>query len=80
MRDNQHTQNIQINKVIGKNEKCVFYFAEKAKQTFWPTQYKYNSNFRFHCFPEIWLDLCSWDPQISLHTFIKYLLPRLQST
>ena len=24
-RDHQHTQNIQINKVIGENEKCVFY-------------------------------------------------------
>ena len=34
----QHTQNIQINKVIGENEKCVFYFMEKTKQTFWSTQ------------------------------------------
>ena len=24
-----HTKNIQINKVVGKNEKCVFYFMEK---------------------------------------------------
>ena len=24
-----HTQNIQINKVIGENEKYVFYFTEK---------------------------------------------------
>ena len=23
------TQNIQINKIIGENEKCVFYFMEK---------------------------------------------------
>ena len=37
--DSQHTQNIQINKVIGENEKCVFYFMEKTIQTFWPTQY-----------------------------------------
>ena len=28
-RDNRHTQNIQINKATGKNEKCVFYFMEK---------------------------------------------------
>ena len=41
MRDSWHTQNIQINKVIGKNEKCVFYFMEKTKWTFWPTQYMY---------------------------------------
>ena len=27
--DSRHTQNIQINKVIGENEKCVFYFMEK---------------------------------------------------
>ena len=26
----QHTQNIQINKVTGENEKCVFYFMEKT--------------------------------------------------
>ena len=37
--NSQHTQNIQINKVIGENEKCVFYFTEKTKRTFWPTQY-----------------------------------------
>ena len=35
-----HTQNIQLNKVIGENEKCVFYFMEKTHKTFWPTQYK----------------------------------------
>ena len=29
MGDSQHTQNIQINEVIGGNEKCVFYFMEK---------------------------------------------------
>ena len=29
--DSQHTQNIQINKVIGENEKWVFYFTEKTK-------------------------------------------------
>ena len=39
MGDNQHTQNIQINEVTGENEKCVFYFMEKTKWTFWPTQY-----------------------------------------
>ena len=27
--DSRHTQNIQINKVIGENEKYVFYFIEK---------------------------------------------------
>ena len=37
--DSQYTQNIEINKVIGKNEKCVFYFMEKTKQTVWPAQY-----------------------------------------
>ena len=25
--------------VTGKNEKCIFYFMDKTKQTFWPTQY-----------------------------------------
>ena len=33
-RESQHTQNIQINKVLGKNEKCVSYFMEKTIQTF----------------------------------------------
>ena len=32
MRDSQHTENIQINKVIGENEKCVFYFTEKLNR------------------------------------------------
>ena len=36
--DSQYTQNIQINKVISENEKCVSYFTEKTKWTFWPTQ------------------------------------------
>ena len=35
---NQHIQNIQINKVNGENEKCVFYSMENTKQTFWATQ------------------------------------------
>ena len=39
MGDSRHTQNIQINKVIGENEKCVFYFMEKIMQSFWPTQH-----------------------------------------
>ena len=34
MRDSQHTKNIQINKVIGENEKCVFYFTEKLNGLF----------------------------------------------
>ena len=36
--DSRHTQNIHSNKVIGENEKCVFYFMEKTKQTFWSAQ------------------------------------------
>ena len=38
--DSRYTQNTQINKVIGENEKCVFYFMGKTKWTFWPTQSK----------------------------------------
>ena len=38
MGDRQSTENTQINEVIGENEKCVFYFVEKTKWTFWPTQ------------------------------------------
>ena len=37
--DSWHTKNIQVNKVMGENDKCVFYFMEKTKRTFWPTQY-----------------------------------------
>ena len=29
----------KINKVIGGNEKCIFYFTGKTKQTCWPIQY-----------------------------------------
>ena len=39
MGDSWHTQNIQINKVIGENEQCVFCFIEKTLWIFWPTQY-----------------------------------------
>ena len=39
MGDSRHAQIIQINKAIGENEKGVFYFTEKTKRTFWPTQY-----------------------------------------
>ena len=30
-----------FNKVLGENEKCVFYFYLKTEGTFWPTQYIY---------------------------------------
>ena len=33
-----HTQNSQINNVIGENKKRVFYFMEKTNWTFWPAQ------------------------------------------
>ena len=49
--DNQHTKNIRINKVIGENEKCVFYFMEKTKQTCWPTQYLHMWVSKLYCFP-----------------------------
>ena len=38
MGSRQHTQNIQIIKVIREDEKYVFYFMEKAIRTFGPTQ------------------------------------------
>ena len=44
-----HTQNIQINKVIGENEKHILYFMENTKQTFWPTQY-YTMVYLQNCF------------------------------
>ena len=31
--------NTLFNKVLGENEKCVFYFYLKAEGTFWSTQY-----------------------------------------
>ena len=38
MGDSWRTQNIQINKGLGENEKCVSYFMEKTIQTIWPTR------------------------------------------
>ena len=35
MWESLHTQNIQINKVIGENEKCVLHVMEKMKRAFW---------------------------------------------
>ena len=29
MGDGQHTQNIQVNKVIGENEKCLIFYGKK---------------------------------------------------
>ena len=37
MEGSRHNQNIQINKVIGENEKCIF-FNGKNIWTFWPAQ------------------------------------------
>ena len=34
-----HAENIQINKVIGEDEKYVLYFTEKTERTFWQTIY-----------------------------------------
>ena len=34
MGDGRHTENIQINKGIGENEECIFYFTEKTKGLF----------------------------------------------
>ena len=31
--------NTLFNKVLGENEKCVFYVYLKTEDTFWPTQY-----------------------------------------
>ena len=31
----------EYNKVLGENEKCVFYYYLKTEDTFWPTQYLY---------------------------------------
>ena len=39
MRDGQHTQSIQIDKVIGENFKMCLILQKKTKQTFWPIQY-----------------------------------------
>ena len=52
MGDSQHTQNIQINKVIGESERCVFYFIEKNRMAFWPTQYEdtHTNNYRIRWF------------------------------
>ena len=36
--DRWHAQKIQINKIIGENEKCVLFY-EQTEQTFWPSQY-----------------------------------------
>ena len=36
--DSRHTQNVQINKVIGENEKCVFILWKILNGLFWPTQ------------------------------------------
>ena len=39
--DSQHTQNLQINKVIIESEKCVFYFMKKLNKLFGqPKTYK----------------------------------------
>ena len=42
MGNSQHTQNIQINKIIGKNEECLLFYG-KTKHAFWPTQYLWAS-------------------------------------
>ena len=36
--DSQHSQHIQINKVVAESGKCAFSFMEKTKGAFGPTQ------------------------------------------
>ena len=50
MGDRWHTQNIQINKVTGENEKCVFHFTEKTKTTFLANTIHCCSTSWYHCF------------------------------
>ena len=38
----------KIIEVIGDNEKCIFYFMEKTKWTFWPTQYVHVRKFKLY--------------------------------
>ena len=59
MGDSWHIQNVQNNKIIGENEKCVFYFMEKTIQIFWPTQY----------IQSLWetVGQCMWP---NLHTYV----------
>ena len=33
MGDRQHTQNIQINKVIGENEKCLLFYSKNHRRS-----------------------------------------------
>ena len=40
--DGRHSQNVQINKVIGENENSIFLFYRKTARTFWPTRYSIN--------------------------------------
>ena len=43
MGNSRPTQNIQINKVIGENEKYIFILQKKTKWTFGATQYHFVS-------------------------------------
>ena len=54
--DSQHTQNMQINKVVGENEKCDYYFTEKTERPFWPTLYTWiwNSEEKYELQVKIW--------------------------
>ena len=53
-----------INKVIGENEKCIFYLTENTKGTFWPIQQRHD--FMAHYVAEgLWL----LSPQLPLTTF-----------
>ena len=57
--DSRHTQNIQINKVIGENEKRVFHITEKTRWTFWPTQEIGN---------------CTVNPNLNVCHYVEYTL------
>ena len=63
MGDSQHTQNIQISKVIGEKEKCVFYFTVKTWRLFCPAHY-------YKCWCVCYLSLCLFPLSPSLsHTY-----------
>ena len=48
--------NTLFSKVLGENEKCVFYIYLKTKGTFWPTQYNVNLMWHYdYCFVQLML-------------------------
>ena len=67
--------NMFFNKVLGENEKCVFYFYFKTEGTFWPTQYIFASFVIDKGTIGVWIYLWAFYPVLLIYISVFVTVP-----